>query len=143
MKKIVSLLLAFALLLSAVSLFSVPVSAATSGRRDSYTYCYVKISDSLLSKSGTQYATVKIKTYDGWPSLWNTGAYVTVTLRDGDTGAYICSFVTKGGDKINLGDDHRSYRIYIGAYDGGSNSFSNLGHSVKWKVTNPKDCTIS
>lgn len=143
MKKIVSLLLVFALFLSAISLFSVPVSAATSGRRDYDTYCYVKISDSLLRKSGTQYATVKIKTYDGWPSLWNTGAYVTVTLKDGNTGAYICSFVTKGGDTIKLGDDHRSYRIYISAYGGGRNSFYDLGNSVKWKVTNPKNCTIS
>jgi len=155
MKKIVSLLLVFALVLSTVSLFAVPVSAATSGRRDSSTYCYVKISDSLIRKSGTQYATVKIKTYDGWPSLWNTGAYVTVTLRDGYTGAYICSFVTRGGDKIKLGDDHHSYRIYISAYEEpvtggiisrtikGGNNFSNLGNSVKWKVTNPKNCTIS
>ena len=154
MKKLLSLILALVLTISAIPALSTPVSAATSGKRDSSTYCYVRISDSLINKSGRQYATVKLKTYDGL-GWWNTGAYVTVTLRDGATNAFICSFVAKGGETLKLGDDHRSYRIYVGRYEEpitggiisrtivGGNNFSNLGNSVTWKVTNPKNCGIS
>ena len=58
MKKLLSLILALVLTISAIPALSTPVSAATSGERDSSTYCYVRISDSLINKSGRQYATV-------------------------------------------------------------------------------------
>lgn len=153
MKRVVSLLLALVLTVSAMPFFAAEVSAATSGRRDSSTYCYVKISNSLINKRGTQYATVKLNTYDG-TGWYNTKAYVRVTLTDGN-GRYICSFVARGGDKLKLGDDHSSYRIYVSAYEEpvtggiisrtikGGNNFSNLGKSVSWKVTSPKNCSIS
>ena len=153
-KSIKTIALLLVVLATILGTFSVPVSAATSGKRDSSTYCYVQISNDLIRKSGTQYATVKINTYDalGW---WNTKAYVTVTLRDGNTNAYICSFVARGGDTLKLGDDHRSYKLSVKAYEEpvtggiisrtikGGNNFTNLGNSVSWKVTNPKKCSIS
>ena len=154
MKRIVSLLLALVLTLSAIPFFATEADAATSGARDSSTYCYVKINNSLITKKGTQYATVKLNTYDG-TGWYNTKAYVRVTLRDGRTDAHICTWVARGGDTLKLGDDHSSYKIFVSAYEEpvsggiisrtikGGNNFSNLGNSVKWSVQNPKNCSIS
>lgn len=102
---------------------------------------------SLINKKGKQYATVKFKTYDmtGW---WNTGAKVRITLRDGN-GRYITSWIAKGGDTFKLGDDHRTYRIYVSYYDNPGNNFisqgnnfTNLGSAYKWTISNAKNCTI-
>ena len=129
--------------------FAVPTQsyAATSAKTSSSSYCTVKINQSLINKSGKQYATVKLKTYDmtGW---WNTGAKVRVTLRDGN-GRYITSWIAKGGDTFKLGDDHRTYRIYVDYYDNPGNNFisqgnnfTNMGASYKWTFSNPKNCTM-
>lgn len=144
----------FAFVLSLIMMFSVipatslSVSAATSGRTEHSTYCTVRISQKLINKRGTQYAKVKIKTYDmtGW---WNTGAKVRITLRDGN-GRYICSWIGKGGDTLKLGDDHSTYRIYVDYYESdkkgviaSGNNFINIGSAYKWKFSNPQNCTIS
>lgn len=147
-KKIICLFLTLAMTLCAFSISSVSVSAATKGRTGSNTYCTVKISKNLINKKGKQNATVKIKTYDA-AGLWNTGKKVKITLRDGN-GRYICSWIGKGGDTLKLGDDHSVYRIYVSYYHNGSsgvistgNDWTNTGGSYQWKITNPKDCTIS
>lgn len=147
-KKLFSLMLALVMVLSAIPMASVKASAATSGKIGSSTYCTVKINDSLINKRGRQYATVKLSTYDrlGW---FNNRATVNVTLRDGRTGRYICSFTAKGGDTIRLGDDHSSYRIYVKVYDNpgnnfisAGNNFNNLGKQVSWKISGAKNCRI-
>lgn len=152
-KKIFTFILTLAMILSILPASTLDVSAATSAKTSSSSYCTVKISQSLLNKRGKQYAKVKIKTYDmlGW---YNTGAKVRITLRDGNTNRYICSYVAKGGNTLKLGDDHRSYRIYVDYYDepvtGGifartfkaGNNFTNTGSCHKWKISNPSNCTI-
>lgn len=153
MKRIFSMILVLALTLSLFGTMSISASAATRGDTGSSAYCTVRISQSLINKRGTQYATVKLKTYDmlGW---YNTGAKVRITLRDGN-GRYICSWVGKGGDTLKLGDDHRVYRIYVSYYNTptsnnffsrvitGGNNFINTGSSCKWGISNAKNCTIS
>lgn len=150
-KKILSMLLTLIMVFSLIPAATFSSSAATSGRTGSSTYCTVKINQSLINKRGKQYAKVKIKTYDlsGW---YNTGAKVRITLRDGN-GRYICSWVGKGGDTLNLGDDHSTYRIYVDYYEKSSNggfwswitsggNFNNKGGSYKWGISNAKSCTI-
>lgn len=147
-KRIFSFVLALVMVFSLIPAASLRAQAATSAKTDSSAYCTVRISQSLLNKSGTQYATVKIKTYDmlGW---FNTGAKIRITLTDG-CGNYICSWVGRGGDTLKLGDDHSVYRIYVSYYDNPGNNFisegnnfDNLGASYKWKISNSKNCTIS
>lgn len=146
-RRILSIVLTLIMMLSVIPATAVNTSAATSGRTGSSSYCTVRINQSLLNRKGKQYAKVKLKTYDmtGW---WNTGAKVRVTLRDG-SGRYICSWVAKGGDTLSLGDNYSTYRIYVSYYNvsGGNfiqqgNNFTNIGSSYKWKVSNPKSCTI-
>jgi len=146
-KRILTIALTLMMLLSVIPVASLTASAATSAKTSSSSYCTVNISQSLINKPGTQYATVKLKTYDmtGW---WNTGAKVRVTLRDAN-GRYITSWIAKGGDTFRLGDNYRTYRIYISYYDNpGSNAisrannFTNMGSSYKWTITNAKNCTI-
>lgn len=147
-KRLLSIVLSVVMMLSIIPATSLTASAATNGRTGSSTYCTVKISQKLLNKKGTQYAKVKIKTYDmtGW---WNTGAKVRITLRDG-SGRYICSWIGKGGDTLKLGDDHTTYRIYVDYYESSKkgviaqgNNFTNIGSSYKWKISNASNCTIS
>lgn len=147
-KRILTIVLTLVMVFSMIPAASLTTSAATSAKTSSYSsYCTVNISQSLINKKGKQYATVKFKTYDmaGW---WNTGAKVRITLRDGN-GRYITSWIAKGGDTFKLGDDHRTYRIYVSYYDNPGNSiisqannFDNLGGAYKWTITSPKNCTI-
>ena len=146
-KRILTVVLALTMVVSMLSVATLTASAATSATTSSSAYCTVNISQSLLNKPGLQYATVKFKTYD-MTGLWNTGAKVCITLRDGN-GKYITSWIAKGGDTFKLGDDHRTYRIYVSYYDNPGknfisqgNNFTNLGSSYKWKITNAKNCTI-
>lgn len=137
-KRIISILLTLAMVFSVVSTVSITASAATKGKPDSNTYCTVKISQKLLDKKCKQYATVKIKTYDasGW---WNTGKKVRITLRD-ENGRYICSWIGKGGNTLKLGDDHKTYRIYVSRI---SNEFMYTGATNQWKISDAKNCSIS
>lgn len=146
-KRIAAIMLTLAMLLTMLPATALTATAATTARFGTSNYCTVNISNSLLNKRGTQYATVKLKTYDmtGW---FNTGAKVRVTLKDGD-GRYICSWIARGGDTLKLGDDHRTYRIYVDYYDAPGksfitqgNNFVNLGSSYKWSVSNAKNCSI-
>lgn len=146
-KRIVTVMMTFAMLLTMVPATTLTASAVTTARVGASSYCTVNISNTLLNKKGTQYATVKLKTYDmtGW---FNTGAKVRVTLKD-EKGRYICSWTAKGGDTLKLGDDHRTYRIYVDYYSnpGGNfitqgNNFINTGSSYKWKISNAKNCSI-
>lgn len=153
MKRILSMLLALVLSVGILSAIPMSASAATNGRTGSSSYCTVKISQSLINKKGKQYATVKLKTYDG-TGWYNTGAKVRITLRDGN-GRYITSWVGKGGDTLKLGDDHRTYRIYVDYYQApvsnsffsrvftAGNNFTNMGGSYKWGISNAKNCTVS
>lgn len=143
-----SAIIAFVMLLSIVATVPMVASAETSGDTGSSAYCTVKINSSLINKKGTQYAKVKLKTYDllGWS---NTKAKVQITLKD-ENDNFICTWVGKGGDTLKLGDDHSVYRIYVDYYDNpGSNfisqgnNFTNLGASCKWEITDAKDCSIS
>jgi len=146
-KRILTIVLALVMAFAMIPATSLTASAATSAKTSSSSYCTVKISQSLINKKGKQYATVKFKTYDmaGW---WNTGAKVRITLRDGN-GRYVTSWIAKGGDTFKLGDDHRTYRIYVSYYDNPGrgiisqgNNFTNLGSAYKWKISNAKNCTI-
>lgn len=147
-KRILTIVLSLVMVFSMVPAASMTASAATSAKTSSSSsYCTVNISQSLINRKGKQYATVKFKTYDmtGW---WNTGAKVRITLRDGN-GRYITSWIAKGGDTFKLGDDHRTYRIYVSYYDNPENNFisqgnnfTNMGSAYKWTITNPKNCTI-
>ena len=147
-RSLLTIVLTLVVLFSFVPAVSITAHAATSAKTESSAYCTVKISQSLLSKKGKQYATVKIKTYDmtGW---CNTGAKVKITLRDGN-GKYICSWIGKGGDTLKLGDDHSAYRIYVSYYDNPGNNFisqgsnfTNMGASYKWTVSDAQNCSIS
>ena len=147
-KQFISFLLVMVMSLSIFATVPLAASAETSGDTGSATYCTVKIDNSLIKKKGTQYAKVKIKTYDmlGW---YNTGAKVQITLKD-ENDNFICSWVGKGGDTLKLGDDHSVYRVYVDYYDNPGNNFiskgnnfTNLGSSCKWEITNAKDCSIS
>lgn len=147
-KSILSTAFALLMVFSMMSSSLTTAYAATSATTDSSAYCTVRISQSLLRKSGRQYATVRLKTYDmtGW---FNTGAKVQITLKDGN-GNYICSWVGKGGDTLKLGDDNSVYRIYVDYYNNpGDNfisqadNFTNLGASYKWTISNAKKCSIS
>lgn len=147
-KRILTIVLTLVMVFSMIPAATMTASAATSAKTSSSSsYCTVNISQSLINKKGKQYATVKFKTYDmtGW---WNTGAKVRITLRDGN-GRYITSWIAKGGDTFKLGDDHRTYRIYVSYYDNPGNNiisqgnnFTNLGSAYKWKISNAKNCTI-
>ena len=147
-KRLLSAVLVLLMLCSMIPATSLTACAATSAKTDSSAYCTVRINQSLINKRGTQYATVKIKTYDmaGW---YNTGAKVRITLTDGN-GNYICSWIGKGGNTLKLGDDHSVYRIYVDYYDNPGNNFisqgnnfQNLGASYKWSISNAKNCSIS
>lgn len=147
-KRILTIVLTLVMVFSTIPAATMTAFAATSAKTSSSSsYCTVNISRSLINKKGKQYATVKFKTYDmtGW---WNTGAKVRITLRDGN-GRYITSWIAKGGDTFKLGDDHRTYRIYVSYYDNPGknfisqgNNFTNLGSAYKWKISNAKKCTI-
>lgn len=153
MKKISKKLLSCALaVLCILSCFIMPASAATSAQFGSSSYCQVTIADSLIKKSGKQYATVKLSTYS-MGGKFNSGGKVVVTLKD-EKNRVIWSGMKKGGDTLKLGDDHRVYRIYVKVYyepaTGGifrrtfinGNNFTNSGKCNTWKITNPKNCTI-
>ena len=140
-------------LLSLIFIFSIfvtsQVSAATSARFNSNSYCTVKISQSLLNSKRYKTATVKITTYNGR----KTSGKINVKLTDG-YGNYIGTYTKNSGDTIKLGNDHSSYRIYLSAYQkpvtGGIISrtgssgwnFENLGKCYTWKVSNNKNCSI-
>lgn len=153
MKRIVKTLVLTILVLIISSSFVLPVSAATRAEFDSGKYCEVKISQSLINKKGKQYAKVKLKTHASFPSSWNSGGKVTVTMRD-QYGRYIWSGQVKGGTTLKLGDDHSVYRIYVSVYKepvtgswwkrsiASANNFDNLGKCVSWSFSNNKNCTI-
>ena len=121
---------------------------------DTNAYCNVKINDSLISKKGRQYATVKLKVF----SILNGGgiglsnhAKVQIRMTD-EYGNHIWSGIKSGGTTLKLGDDHRVYRIYVKPYyEGGNNpdiiqqgiNFNNAGKCVTWEFTNAKGCSIS
>lgn len=126
------------------------VYAATSAKFDSKNYCTVKISQSLMNSKKYKTATVKVTTYNGK----KTSGVINIKLTDGN-GNYIGTYKKKSGDKIKLGNDHSSYRIYISPYSkpvtGGIVSrssksawnFENLGKCYIWEVSNNKNCSIS
>lgn len=66
MKKMVSIGLAFVMLVCTTCGNITNVQAATKGNTESGVYCTVKISSNLLAKKGRQYATVKLSTYSKW-----------------------------------------------------------------------------
>ena len=148
-KRMLTLLLTFSLIFSSSAL---PAYAATNAKVGSSNYCTVTVNQSLINKRGKQYAKVKLKT-QALLGKYNTGAKVKITLRDGNN-RYICSWIGKGGDTLKLGDDHRTYRIYIDAYNkpssnsllskiiNGGNNFINNGAAHKWTISNAKDCSI-
>lgn len=137
-KKTIAVFLSAVTMLTAASFGTISAQAATSGKTMNNTYCTVKISQKLLNKKGRQYASVKLSTGTAW-NIFNTGRPIKVTLRDGK-GKYLCSWTAKGGDKLQLGDDHSEYRIYL---DYANQEWDVVGNTYKWKITNPKDCTIS
>ncbi|MBQ7580368.1 MAG: hypothetical protein IJU39_03560 [Clostridia bacterium] len=137
-KKLIALVLAMITVFTAMSFSSVNASAANKGRTGSSTYCKVVISKSLINKAGRQYATVKLNTGTA-ANIFNTGKKVLVTLKDGN-GRFITKWTAKGGDTLKLGDDYSVYRIYV---DYAETSFSGVGNSYNWKITNAKNCTIS
>jgi hypothetical protein len=116
-------------------------------------YVTVKISQSLLNKKGLQYAKVQLQAlksngkadYDSW---------VHVTLRD-NKGKWICEFNQHTGANsvvdLKLGDDHSVYRIYVTKYEYRSGNwktaaddFIRLGKTpARWKINNPRDCSIA
>ena len=62
-KHLKRLLAVFCALVTAVSICIMPASAVTSAEFSANRYCEVNISQKLLDKKGTQYASVKVKTY--------------------------------------------------------------------------------
>lgn len=89
-KRILTIALTLVMVFSMIPAATLTASAATSAKTSSsLSYCTVNISQSLINIKGRQYATVKFKTYD-MAGLWNTGAKVRITLRDGN-GQYITS----------------------------------------------------
>lgn len=153
MKRLITLFLTFIMAVSISMSFVLPASAATQAKFNSKNYCEVKISQSLINKRGKQYATVKLKTHSQFPSSWNSGGKVVVTMRD-QYGRYIWSGQVKGGTTLKLGDDHPIYRLYVSVYNepvsgsiwkrsiAGANNFDNLGKCVSWSFSNAKNCTI-
>lgn len=138
-----------------LSTLTVPAYAAASARFDSGSTCEVSISQTLLRKKGRQYATVKLKTHAmGLFSSWNSGAKVTVTLYDGDTGRHIWTGQKRGGDTLRLGDDHARYIIRVTPYSEPvrgnflrkriieGNNFTNRGKCYRWSFSNQKNCTL-
>lgn len=112
-------------------------------------FCTVTISDQLLNKSGKQYAKVTLLVKDVVGHK-NNGK-VDIIMTD-ERGGHIWSGVKTGGVTLNLGDDHRIYRIYVRKhYDGGNNpnffqkerNFINRGKCVTWEFVNEKNCRIN
>lgn len=112
-------------------------------------FCTVTISDQLLNKRGKQYAKVTLLVKD-IGGRKNNGK-VDIIMTD-EHGRPIWSGVKNGGVTLNLGDDHRIYRIYVRKhYDGGDNpnfiqqgnNFTNRGKCVTWEFVNEKNCRIN
>lgn len=153
MKRFARTLLTFIMVITLSVSFALPANAATQAKFNSGKYCEVRISQSLINKKGKQYASVKLKTHSQFPSSWNSGGKVTVTMRD-QYGRYIWSGQVKGGTTLKLGDDHSVYRIYVNVYNepvhgsiwkrtiANANNFDNLGKCVSWSFSNSKNCTI-
>lgn len=137
-KKIIAVVLSVVTVLSVSCFGTLSTQAATKGRTMDNTYCTVRISQKLRNKSGTQYATVKLSTGTA-ANIFNTGRKIRLILRDGK-GRYLCTWIGKGGDTLQLGDDHSEYRIY---FDYANQDWDTVGNTYKWKITNPKNCTIS
>ena len=150
-KHLKRLLAVFCALVTAVSICIMPASAVTSAEFSANRYCEVNISQKLLDKKGTQYASVKVKTYSRG-GQFNNSAKIVVTLKD-NKNRVIWKGQMRGGDTLKLGDDHKVYRIYVSPYNepaknniwsktitGGSN-FENLGKCYKWVVTDAKNCS--
>ena len=151
-KRLLTLLLTLSLSLTILPMTSMTTHAATNAKVGSSNYCTVTINQSLINKRGKQYAKVKLKTYSviGW---YNTGAKVKITLKDGNN-RYVCSWTGRGGDTLKLGDDHRTYRIYVDYYNqptnrgflsniiNSGNNFVNQGAAHKWTISDAKNCTI-
>lgn len=113
---------------------------------DSGSTCIVRISDSLLNKSGYQKASVKLNTYNSVNNK-STNGKVLVTVRT-MSNILIWSGVKSGGDTIKLGDDYAAYKITIKNYDSGNGVFANgddfinMGKTGKWGLTNQKNCQL-
>lgn len=101
--------------------------------------------------AGISSGSITIETYDKLGLRTNTNIHVTLCDSNGK---WICEFNTTSGTKLNLGNDHSQYRVYVaeGYYntDGsfwnavinGGNNFINSGKSVTWKLTCKSNCYI-
>lgn len=141
MKKLIKLFAAALMVMTLAVTTLVPGFAATKGDIGSSTECYIQIDNKLIQKKGKQYATVKIKTYQGF--IIPKKAPVQIELLDGKTRKHIITWRAKGGDKISLGDDHRSYILRVKSIPIQKNT--DICDSMKastWKITSAKDCTI-
>ena len=148
MKKTIKIILSLSMVVALLVCSGISAFAATNGKVADGKYCTVKINQSLISKAGKQYATVKLEIRDQFNNFTNSGK-VHIVLRDGN-GKWLCEWDAKGGDTFKLGDDHATYRIYVHYYSSGktdsiskANDFTNMGKTVNWKIVNAKDCTIS
>ena len=139
----------FAVLIALIMMFSalpLTANAATKAKFGSNSYCTVTLNNSVMKgKYNKKAASVVLNSYN----VWKTDATVTVTLRD-QNGRYIWSGQMSGKNKkINLGNDHKTYRIYVNAYTkpytnswNSAWNFKNKGKCDEWRITNNKNCSI-
>ncbi|MCQ2484013.1 MAG: hypothetical protein MJ168_01620 [Clostridia bacterium] len=143
MKKLVSLLLCIATVLSLCSslvVFSSAKTAVKTGRFNGSVVVYLNKD----SKGKYQNAKVKICSF----SATNIKNNATIHIKLYDLkNKYICEFDTTSGSKINLGNDHSGYKIVMSAKQKSGNSIStqswnwtNLGKCYYWSVDATSNC---
>lgn len=136
-KRLVSIVMALALLVGSFGISSTKVSAATwrTGRFDTG---YVAKGYTTVRLSNTRKnAYIRIYTYDSCGK--KTSGNIHVTLRT-TSGKWICEFDTKSGTKLKLGNDHSAYRVYVAkkkypnTIKGQGDDFINVGKCYYWGI---------
>lgn len=130
-----------------ILLLSLNVCAATDwlsiGSSD---YYKVQLDSSILKSSSKKYASVKIKTRNSnLKKESNTRVHIKITDINGN---WLSEFDSKGGAKLNLGNDHSVYRVYLSYYKASGNWVDQAnafidGGNDQWCLTSASKCSIS
>ena len=144
-KRLVSIVMALALLVGSFGISSTKVSAATwrTGRFDTGYVAkgYTTVRLSNTKKNGY----IRIYTYD--QTGRKSSGKIHVTLRT-TSGKWICEFDTTSGTKLKLGKDHSAYRVYVAkrkysnSIKGQGDDFINCGKCVYWGIQSVSNCYI-